>query len=244
MRLKLITVLLTMIVINQCWATESEIKLCLHDTRNNSAVEYCGTRPSGGRCQFEMLIMEGLQQNNYVLEIGHGTLMSAIPIMSFLEKGHYVGIDPNKWVMEASLRIEENFEVVCEREPIFLSNTDFDASSLGITFDYVFAHSIMSHAAHWQLPLFLSHCAKVLKEGGKLVFSIRLTEGNEYGSQGAEQETHAEEWQYPGCSFFQKETVVKEASKWFSKIEQKIEYTELLTKDSYTVCHDWFVLTK
>jgi len=220
------------------------IELCQIDHRNQGAINYVGTRSSGGRVQLELLQLEGLQESDYVLEIGCGALMSSIPMMSFLQTGHYVGIDPNKWLMEASLQIPENQAVVSEKKPLFLHNSDFDASSVNITFDYIFAHSVMSHAAYWQLPLFLENCAKVLKDHGTLVFSLRLTEQNEYGGEGADRETEANEWQYPGCSFFNKTTVIQLASKWFGVIEHKKEYTKILTEDSKGVCHDWFVLTK
>jgi SAM-dependent methyltransferase len=248
--MKILTVFLTFFIASASCAQESDlvkngrIKLCQMDQRNHEAINYVGTRSSGGRAQLELLLLEGLQENDYVLEIGFGALMSAIPIMSFLETGHYAGIDPNKWLMEASLQIPENQSVVFERQPVFLLRADFDGTSFGRTFDYIYAHSIMSHAAHWQLPLFLENCAKVLREGGKVLFSLRLTEINEYGNEGADQETHANEWQYPGVSFFHKETVIREASKWFSKVELKKEFTRLLTEDSRGVYHDWFVLTK
>ena len=221
-----------------------KIKLCQMDHRNCDAVSYVGTRPSGGKAQLELLLLEGLQEDDYVLEIGFGALMSSIPIMSFLQTGHYAGIDPNGWLMEASLQIPENRAVVFEKQPVFLHNPNFDGSALMRAFDYIYAHSIMSHAAHWQLPLFLEKCASVLKEGGKVVFSLRLTETNEYGNEGADRETQAEEWVYPGVSFFHKETVIREASKWFSKVEHKKEFTRLLTEDSRGVCHDWFVAIK
>lgn len=244
MRWKLFSIVF--FVASQCVAQEksSAIKLCQMDYRNEQAVSYVGTRPSGGRVQLELLLLEGLQEKNHVLEIGCGALMSSIPIMSFLETGHYAGIEPNTWLMEASLQIPENQAIVSEKQPTFLCAFNFDASSLGRSFDYIYAHSIMSHAAHWQLPLFLENCAKVLKEQGKVVFSLRLTETNEYGGEGADRETQADTWQYPGCSFFHKETVIREASRWFSKVEQKKEYTKLLTENSKGVCHDWFVLTK
>jgi SAM-dependent methyltransferase len=214
------------------------------DARNSDAIDYVGTRSTGGLAQLGLLQLEGLQEQDFVLEIGFGALMSAIPIMSFLEIGHYVGIDPNPWLMNASLQIPENVAVVLERKPTFLYNYNFDASSLGRTFDYIYAHSIMSHAAHWQLPLFLENCAKVLKPQGKLLFSIRLTGPNAYGCEESYQETYATEWQYPGVSYFDKETVIQEASQWFSQVEFKEEYTKILTNDCKTVCHDWFVLTK
>ena len=248
--MKIVAVFLTFFIASASLAQEKslekngKIKLCQMDQRNHEAIDYVGTRSSGGRAQLELLLLEGLQENDYVLEIGFGALMSAIPIMSFLETGHYAGIDPNQWLMEASLQIPENRAVVLAKQPVFLCNYDFDGSSLGRTFDYIYAHSIMSHAAHWQLPLFLENCAKVLREGGKVVFSLRLTEMNEYGNEGADRETQANEWQYPGVSFFHKETVIREASKWFSHVELKKEFTRLLTENSRGVYHDWFVLTK
>jgi cyclopropane fatty-acyl-phospholipid synthase-like methyltransferase len=214
------------------------------DDRNREAVDYTGTRSSGGGVQLQLLQLEGLQENDYLLEVGCGALASAIPMMSFLKRGHYVGIDPNPWLMEQSLKIPENRKVVEERCPTFVQNGDFSAQSTGITFDYVFAHSIMSHAAHWQLSLFFENTSKVLKEGGKVVFSIRLTEPSEYGNEGALEESHSETWQYPGCSFFAEETVIREASKYFRKIERKKQYTALLISDNRGACHDWFVLTK
>lgn len=217
---------------------------CSVDNRNIQAVEYVGTRSTGGIVQLQLLQMEGLQKNHYVLEVGCGTLMSGIPIMSYLEKSHYVGIDPNPWLMNQTLLIAKNQQVVTEKNPLFLNNTDFDASSIDIIFDYVYAHSIMSHAADWQLSLFFKKISKVLKKNGKAIFSIRLTEPNEYGNEGASQETHAQEWQYPGCSFFDESTVIQEASKWFKKVERKKEFTALLTADNPRACHDWFVLTK
>jgi SAM-dependent methyltransferase len=247
MKCKVGAALLTLLMTSTGMAQENglgRVQLGRMDHRNHEAISYVGTRPSGGRVQLELLRLEGLQESHHVLEIGFGALMSGIPIMSFLETGHYAGIDPNTWLMEASLQIPENGAVVSERRPAFLHNTDFDASSLGRSFDYIYAHSIMSHAAHWQLPLFLENCAKVLRSGGKVVFSLRLTETNPYGNEGADRETCADEWVYPGVSFFHKETVVREASKWFSRVEHKPEFTRLLTADSKGVCHDWFVLTK
>jgi cyclopropane fatty-acyl-phospholipid synthase-like methyltransferase len=212
---------------------------------NTNATEYVGnTFPANGLMQLELLKREGLTPHHYVLEIGCGALVAGIPTMAFLEAGHYVGIDPNKWLIMASSQIQENLQIITSKQPVFLFNDRFDASELGITFDYIFGHSIMSHAAHWQLPLFFENCSRVLNDNGKLIFSIRLTEPNEFGSQGALQETHSEEWVYPGNSFFHRETVIQEALKWFTQIEQKKLYTELIVSTDSGAFHDWFVATK
>lgn len=240
----LLTGLSTLGISSTILTSDSQYTACTMDNRNLQAIEYVGTRPTGGIVQLQLLLMEGLQKDDYVLEVGCGSLMSGIPIMSYLEKSHYVGIDPNTWLMNQTLLIVENQQIITKKSPLFLNNADFDASSLGIVFDYVYAHSIMSHAADWQLSFFLKNISKVLKNNGKAIFSIRLTEPNEYGNEGATQETHAQEWQYPGCSFFDEATVVQEASKWFAKVERKKDFTALITQDNPGACHDWFVLTK
>jgi cyclopropane fatty-acyl-phospholipid synthase-like methyltransferase len=217
---------------------------CIVNDKNIHAVQYVGTRPTGGVVQLTLLLMEDLQKDHYVLEIGCGALMGGIPIMSYIEKGHYVGLDPNSWLKNQTLLIPENALIIKEKSPLFVNNLSFDATSTGILFDYVFAHSIMSHAAHWQLPLFFEQTFKVLKKNGKVIFSIRLTEPNEYGNEGAPKETRAQEWQYPGCSFFDESTVIQEASKLFQSAERKKDFTAALTADDPGAFHDWFVLTK
>src|SRR4029079_8448066 len=102
------TICLILCCITKGFAHDMTIKSCQMDDRNQKAIEYVGTRSSGGIAQLELLLLEGLQEKDDVLEVGCGALMSAIPIMSFLEIGHYAGIDPNMWLMEASLQIPEN----------------------------------------------------------------------------------------------------------------------------------------
>ncbi len=237
------------LIIAQCLAAgalqeDSSIKLCVVGDRNRESVHYVGTQPISGRVQLELLLLEGLKKEHRVLEIGCGALIAAIPIMSFLEAGHYVGIDPNAGLIHNSSNVPENRVVVNEKKPNFLYFEDFDGSSKCTTFDYIISHSVMSHAAHWQLSLFLKNCSGVLKKGGKVIFSLRLTEPNEYGHKGALEETRSESWVYPDNTFFHKATVLEEAGKWFSNIEQKTEYTKLNVDADASACHDWFVLIK
>ncbi len=216
---------------------------------NDHALGYVGNIPENGAVQLDLLLREGLKKDNYVLEIGCGALVASIPIMSFLEPEHFVGIDPNKWLIDASLKIPQNLAVINQARPLFLYNENFDASVTDIQFDYIISHSIISHAPLWQFKLFLQNCAKVLKDGGKIIFSLRLTEPNEFDPTGKKEESTTDKWQYPTNTYFHKSTVINEASKWFKKIEYKKEYTPLLIavdnpKADTKQWHDWFVLTK
>ena len=238
------TILSSLLLATTVASANESFTLCKQDRRNARAVDYTGTRPTGGGVQLGFLIGEGLKPSDRVLEIGCGALASAIPIMSFLETGHYFAIEPNRWLIDASLNIRENRNVFNSRSPTIINNLNFDATSLGISFDYIFAHSIMSHAAHWQLPQFMENCSKVLKEGGKVIFSLRLTQPNPYGNSGSPEETKSPNWVYPGVSFFHLDTVMREGAKWYSKVEHRKDFTRRLTDDMKGVCHDWIVMTK
>jgi len=124
--------------------------------------------------------------------------------------------------------------------------TDFDAGSLGMKFDYILAHSILSHAAHRQLGQFLENSAKVLAPSGKIVASIRLAEGNKWGSAGSpdKDDSRCAEWQYPGVSFFKKSTVLDAAEACGLEATHKPEYTEFYVNRRPEEHHDWFVFKK
>ena len=212
---------------------------------NKKACEYAGNmHPANGAMQLELLKREGLESHHYVYEVGCGALMAGIPIMDYLQKGHYVAVEPNPWQIEATMSIAENRAVVERSEPQFFYNEEFDVAGCGVKFDYILAHSIMSHAPLWQLQLFFEKCSKVLNDGGKVIFSIRLTEPNPFSDLSTQPESTTREWQYPGNTFFKKSTVEREALRWFSSVELKPEFTGVIVSADRTAFHDWFVLTK
>jgi SAM-dependent methyltransferase len=178
-----------------------------------------------------------------VLEIGCGYLHAGIPLIRYLDKGNYVGVDPNDWLRETALKNRHIRQIVEEKRPRFLSVDNFDASELGMKFDFVLSHSVLSHCAHWQLEVFLRNVAKVLTPGGRILVSIRLAEGNVYGSGGTrdKEDSGHEEWQYPGVSFFKLSTVVKTAEVLGLTAAHVPEYTEFYTKTRPMECHDWIL---
>lgn len=223
----------------------NSVHLLTMNKLNEQACKYSGnTKPRNGEMQLKLLQDEGLQPHHYLCEIGCGALVAGIPIISYLHKEHYVAIEPNQWQILDSLSIPENSVITDEKKPCFLQRTDFDASDTGVLFDYVLAHSIMSHAPLWQLRLFFEKCAGVLKEGGKVLFSIRLTEPNSFSNLPIQKESTTDQWQYPGNTFFKQETVENEAKKWFKHVEYKKHFTAIIVSADRSAFHDWFVLTK
>ena len=124
---------------------------------------YVGTDVVSGELQFELLKREGCRPSSKVLEVGCGNLNAGIHLIEFLERNNYVGIDPNEWLREVAMKDRDVRRLVKSKGARFLTATDFDASRLGVKFDFVLSHSILSHCAHWQLELYVGNVAKVLR---------------------------------------------------------------------------------
>lgn len=205
------------------------------------AKAYVGTNEASGHFQFDLLKLEGCRPDSRVLEIGCGCLHCGIHLIRYLKAGNYVGIEPNEWLRETLGPDAQNLMV--EKRARFLKRADFDASECGQTFDFIFSHSVLSHCSHEQMFEFFQNTSRMLAPEGKIIASIRLSEGNPYGSPGHPQREDSlfQEWQYPGVSFFRLETVSRAAA-MFNLVPMLVpEYTRRLV----TVCpeefHDWMI---
>lgn len=207
------------------------------------AKAYVCTDEVSGQLQFELLKFEGCKPTSKVLEIGCGCLNLGIPLIKYLEKGNYVGVDPNDWLRRTAMKKHHMRQLLKEKQVRFLSVDNFDSSALGIKFDMVFAHSVLSHCAHWQLEQFLRNTAKVLAPEGRIIASIRLAEGNSYGCAGAsdKEDSMDEKWVYPGVSWFKLSTVIETAGRLGLTVVHIPAYTEFYTKTRPAENHDWLV---
>ena len=160
--------------------------------------------------------------------------------MQYLMPGRYVGIEPNTWLIDAVKEgLPDTVDLIEEKRPLFLDVMDFDASSTGRTFDFVISHSILSHAACWQYPLFLAAVKKVLAPRGVVLASIRLhTNDNRIAGDSRDQE-----WVYPDVSFFSWETVRDLAIEHGLLPEWRPDYRELFIERAPSNHHDWLRLT-
>ena len=210
------------------------------------AQAYVGTDETCGRVQLEILKREGLLPHMNVLEIGCGCLSAGVPLMQALCIGGYVGLEPNRWLVEAALAEERIKRIAVESLATFLHKSDFDASELGRKFDFVLSHSVLSHCARWQVEQYLKHAAAVLAPTGKIVASLRLTEPNGYGSQGSPdgKESNFSQWQYPGVAYYRHSTIAALALKCGLSTMRRPQHTQLLTSVVPKDFHDWMVFSK
>jgi SAM-dependent methyltransferase len=227
------------------------VRFCLRQTRfavtwlRHSRLERAQTYVGNpgkraGEMQLELLKLDGCLPSSSVLEVGCGVLLAGIPIMRYLQPEKYVGIEPNRWLIRAALAdVPGARQLAAEKRPIFVATESFDASSCGRMFDYVISHSVLSHAAAWQLPQFLGNVRRVLKTGGVVIASIRFHDdaGHLVG------DSNDTSWVYPCVSYFSWDTVAKLASQHGYEAEWRVDYQERFQQAVPSNTHDWIRLT-
>ena len=151
---------------------------------------------------FNLLTATGLRQSHKLLDIGCGSLRLGRLLIPYLNPDHYVGIDPNKWLIDDGLRYEIGSSLIELRRPKFIYDTGLDSLSSDIKFNYVIAQSIFSHTAPDLLERWINDVSLCLADDG--VFFATVLEGAV--------ECNGEGWIYPECVEYRLD-VVSEVSK-------------------------------
>jgi SAM-dependent methyltransferase len=108
-------------------------------------------------------------------------------LIPYLLPEHYVGVEPNEWLVQEALDRELGRDIVTVKRPRFAAIRDFDLRQLGTTFEFVLAQSILSHTYPDLAARALRAVAEVLAPGGVLVATF--VEGRRDGAGSG--------WRYP-----------------------------------------------
>ncbi|MDH3520354.1 MAG: class I SAM-dependent methyltransferase, partial [Myxococcales bacterium] len=125
------------------------------------------------RFQIEFLEREGLRPQHQLLDIGCGTLRGGIPLIAYLEKGHYTGVDVREEAL-AEGRKELRGAGLCEKEPRLLAVNDLGSLALAQKFDVVWAFSVFFHMDDAILESCMAFVARHLTDTGALYANVNL----------------------------------------------------------------------
>ena len=114
-----------------------------------------------GLLQLEFLKGRGLLPEHTLLDVGCGPLRGGIPLIGYLEPGHYYGLDINESLIEAG-KMELAGAGLADRKPHLLVDDRFAFSRFGTMFDVALAQSVFTH-------LFMNHIGRCLVEVGKVL---------------------------------------------------------------------------
>ncbi|MEE9711682.1 class I SAM-dependent methyltransferase [Aeromonas caviae] len=153
---------------------------------------------------FNLLTCAGLRQHHTLLDVGCGSLRLGRLLIPYLNAGHYVGAEPNRWLIEQGITQEIGRDMVAIKRPRFTYAADLKAFKSPLELDYVVAQSIFSHTSLTLMRDWLSELAQHMKPSGAL-FATFLVSDEDFTGEG---------WIYPGCVAFRTDTVAALAAEY------------------------------
>ena len=96
---------------------------------------------------FGLLTACGLRQHHTLLDVGCGSLRLGRLLIPYLNPAKYIGLEPNKWLIDDGLRYEVGASLADIRQPQFIYDTSLASLSPETRIDYAVAQSIFSHTA-------------------------------------------------------------------------------------------------
>jgi SAM-dependent methyltransferase len=122
-----------------------------------------------GAYQFMALVVLGLREHHYVLDIGCGALRAGRLLIPYLLPGRYFALEPNRSVVEDAIRHESSPDLVASKRPTFRFDDSLDLTQFGRRFDFLLAISVFSHAPQAAIRQCLTQAAGVLSQEGAFV---------------------------------------------------------------------------
>ena len=138
--------------------------------------------------QFALMTALGLREHHTLLDIGCGSLCGGRLFIPYLRAGNYFGIEPEAWLVEDGIRFELSEELRKLKRPTFRRADDFSLSGFNLGFDFMLAHSVLTHVTQAQLDRCLAETKLALKPEGMLAASFYCQGDEIYDGR---------EWIYP-----------------------------------------------
>nr|WP_240451258.1 class I SAM-dependent methyltransferase [Wenzhouxiangella sp. XN201] len=133
--------------------------------------------------QLDFLQSSGIKPKHFFLDMGCGTLRGGIPLIDFLEKGRYYGIDVREEVLEEA-RSELSQSGLQGKKPQLLLVTDPVTAELGKKFDYIWSFSVLIHMTDEILEASLAFAARHLQENGVFFANVNVGDADDGEWQG------------------------------------------------------------
>ena len=117
-----------------------------------------------------MVGRRGLNPSHRVLDLGCGCFRCGIPLIRYLERGNYYGLDLNQGLVQAGFRELAGAGLGQRLDPgRVVCNDNFDLSAFEVEFDFILAQSLWTHLTLGSIGRSLEAAARKLGPGGRLL---------------------------------------------------------------------------
>jgi|SRR5581483_7451674 len=152
-----------------------------------------------GATQFALLFALGMRSTDRLLDVGCGSLRAGRLIAAYLDPGHYVGIEPNGWLVRDAIASDLGQEFIDKRQARFFSTSEFTLpSGQDSGFDFVLAQSIASHTGPQMTLRLLGATARWLAPSGLAAVTFVSSVSRDNTIEG---------WTYPDVVRYRKSTI-------------------------------------
>lgn len=128
--------------------------------------------------QLQFLKEHGLRPEHTLLDIGCGNLRGGIPLIDYLDRHHYVGVEKQKNVLEEGRR-ELRHAKLDWKEPLLLTSAELSTERLPVKFDYVWAFSVLIHLTDVLLDETLEVIRNCLADHGAFYANVNVGDNPE-----------------------------------------------------------------
>ena len=119
--------------------------------------------------QIKFLLSRGLKPEHYLLDIGCGVLRGGVPIIKYLDEGHYYGAEKN------AKRLSEGIKELSEAGQTGKNpHLTRDYEAINIKFDYIWSFQVLIHLADEILNNTLSKVGYFLKDAGACYATVNI----------------------------------------------------------------------
>ncbi len=151
---------------------------------------------------FNLLTTLGLRQHHSLLDVGCGSLRIGRLLIPYLNRGKYLGVEPNEWLVEEGIRRELGHSLVEIKCPTFLfTDSPESIADAKTAFNFAVAQSIFSHCGLDLIKAWLAAISRSLTEDGALLATFLV----------GEQDSPRNGWIYPECVNYRSATLERAA---------------------------------
>lgn len=115
----------------------------------------------------------GLRPEHCLLDIGFGTLRGGLPLIEYLDEGHYFGVEVRESVLHESVKELRDAGLEHKKPQLLLVNS-LSELQLGREFDFLWAFSVLIHFSDEVLDGCLYAASRHLKDGGAFYANVNI----------------------------------------------------------------------
>lgn len=133
--------------------------------------------------QIQFLTEMGLKPQHELFEIGCGTLRGGLPLIQYLENGHYFGMDVREEVLNEGRKELKETGLEGKNSTLLLC-PDISELTINQKFDYIWSYSVLFHMNDEILNDALAFVSRHLSDEGVFYANVNMGEGKEGNWQG------------------------------------------------------------